>query len=184
MIARNIIEADAGTRFIFLQQNGWDHHQNIYDKKNHYGKSIELDAALASLIEDLDTRRRADGRTLLEETLVICMGEFGRTPGEINGLSGRDHYQYAFTALVAGGGVKGGQIVGKTDDAGMKVIDAGWGIKRSVYMEDIATTIYSAMGIDWKKTVSGTPSGRDFYYIEPFAAKAMIGNREITPLFG
>ena len=50
-------------------------------------------------------------------------------------------------------------------------------------MEDIATTIYSALGIDWKKIVKGTPSGRDFYYIEPFAAKAMIGSREISVLF-
>jgi hypothetical protein len=51
-------------------------------------------------------------------------------------------------------------------------------------MEDIATTLYSALGIDWKKQISGTPSGRDFYYLEPFAAKAMISSREIAPLFG
>ena len=50
-------------------------------------------------------------------------------------------------------------------------------------MEDVATTIYSAMGIDWKKSIAATPSGRTFYYIEPFAAKKMIGAREITPLF-
>lgn len=184
IIARNIIEADAGTRFIFLQQDGWDHHQKIYDRKNHYDHSLALDSALASLIEDLGTRKRADGRTLLDETMVVCMGEFGRTPGEINGLSGRDHYQYAFTGLFAGGGVKGGQMIGKTDETGHKVIDSGWGIRRSIYMEDIATTVYSALGIDWTKKVSGTPSGRDFYYLEPFAAKAMIGNREIQPLFG
>lgn len=184
IIARNIVEADAGTRFIFLQQDGWDHHSNIYDIKNHYGRSVELDSALASLIEDLATRRRANGGTLLDETMVVCMGEFGRTPGEVNGLNGRDHYQYAFTVLFAGGGVKGGQIIGKTDELGGKVVDSGWGVKRSIYMEDIATTIYSALGIDWKKTISGTPSGRDFYYLEPFAAKAMIGNREIAPLFG
>jgi hypothetical protein len=184
ILARNIVEADAGTRFIFLQQDGWDHHSNIYEKKNHYKLSIELDAALASLLEDLATRKRKDGRTLLEETMVICMGEFGRTPGEINGLKGRDHYQYAFSVLFAGGGVKGGQIIGKTDETGSKVVDSGWGTRRSIYMEDIATTIYSAMGINWKKTISGTPSGRDFYYLEPFAAKAMIGNREIAPLFG
>jgi hypothetical protein len=183
IIARNLVEADAGTRFIFLQQNGWDHHANIYDRKNHWDLSIALDAALGSLIEDLATRKRADGHTLLEETLVITMGEFGRTPGPINGLKGRDHYQYAFTVLFAGGGVKGGQVIGRTDETGSKILDAGWGAKRSIYMEDIATTIYSAMGIDWKKTLKGTPSGREFYYIEPFAAKAMIGNREISVLF-
>lgn len=184
IIARNIIEADKGTRFIFLQQNGWDHHKDIYDRKNHYDRSIELDSSLASLIEDLAIRKRPDGRTLLEETMVVCMGEFGRTPGDINGLKGRDHYQYAFTVLFAGGGVRGGQVIGRTDEVGTRVIDSGWGVKRSIYMEDIATTIYSALGIDWKKTITGTPSGRDFYYLEPFAAKAMIGNREIAPLFG
>ena len=185
ILARNLVEADAGTHFIFVQQNGWDHHQNIYDRKNHYQLSWDLDAALASLIEELAERKRADGRSLLDETMVVCMGEFGRTPGALTeGLKGRDHYQYAYTVLWAGGGVKGGQVIGKTDELGSKVIDSGWGIKRSAYMEDIATTIYSAMGIDWKKVIKGTPSGRDFYYIEPFAAKAMIGNREITPLFG
>jgi hypothetical protein len=184
IIARNIVEADAGTRFIFLQQDGWDHHKDIYNRKNHYEHSWELDSALGSLIEDLSIRKRKDGRTLLEETMVICMGEFGRTPGEINGLQGRDHYQYAFSVLFTGGGVKGGQIIGKTDETGSKVIDSGWGVKRSIYMEDIATTIYSALGIDWKKTIKETPSGREFYYLEPFAAKALIGNREISPLFG
>ena len=183
IIARNLVEADAGTRFVFLQQDGWDHHKDIYDRKNHYDHSVELDTALGSLIEDLATRKRADGRTLLEETMVICMGEFGRTPGELTGLNGRDHHQYAFTVLFAGGGVKGGQIIGKTDEIGGRVIESGWNLKRSVYMEDIATTIYSALGIDWRKTIKGTPSGRDYYYIEPFAAKAMIGNREISVLF-
>lgn len=184
IIARNLVEADAGTNFIFLQQNGWDHHKDIYQAKNHYQLSRDLDAALASLIEDLATRRRKDGKTLLEETLVICMGEFGRTPGDLTSLNGRDHYQYAFTSLVAGGGVKGGQIIGKTDETGSKVIDPGWGVKRSVFMEDIACTIYSAMGIDWGKSIKQTPSGREFYYIEPFATQAFIASREISTLFG
>ena len=183
LIARNLVEADAGTRFIFLQQSGWDHHQNIYDRKNHWDHSVALDAALGSLLEDLATRRRGDGRTLLDETMVICMGEFGRTPGEINGLKGRDHYQYAFTVACAGGGVKGGRVIGRTDETGSRILESGWDVKRSIYMEDIATTIYSALGIDWKKSIKSTPSGREFYYIEPFAAKAMIGNREISTLF-
>ncbi|MFN7922530.1 MAG: DUF1501 domain-containing protein [Bryobacteraceae bacterium] len=184
VIARNLVEADNGTHFIFLQQDGWDHHKDIYKNANHYKHCRELDPALSSLIEDLATRKRADGTTLLEETMVVCMGEFGRTPGALTGLNGRDHYQYAFTILMAGGGIKGGQIIGKTDEQGAKVIDPGWGVKRSVYMEDLATTVYSALGIDWKKKIQNTPSGRDFYYIEPFAAKEMIGHREIEPLFG
>jgi hypothetical protein len=184
ILARNLVEADAGTRFIFLQQNGWDHHKDIYDKSNHYQRSWDLDHALASLIEDLAVRKRKDGKTLLEETLLICMGEFGRTPGDLTALKGRDHYQYAFTVLFAGGGVQGGQTIGRTDEIGSKVIEPGWDVRRSIYMEDIATTIYSALGIDWTKTIESTPSGRTFYYIEPFAAKQMIANREITPLFG
>lgn len=184
IIARNLVEADAGTHFIFLQQNGWDHHKDIYARQNHYKLSVDLDAALASLIEDLATRKRKDGRSLLDETMVVCMGEFGRTPGEITSLNGRDHYQYAFTVLAAGGGIKGGQIIGKTDATGAKVVDSGWGVRRSIFMEDIATTIYSAMGIDYSKSIKATPSGREFYYIEPFATQQIIANREISVLFG
>jgi hypothetical protein len=185
VIARNLVEADAGTRFVFLQQNGWDHHKDIYLQKNHYKLSWDLDAALSSLMEDLAGRKRGNGKSLLDETLIVVMGEFGRTPGDLTeGLKGRDHYQYAFTVLTAGGGVKGGQVIGKTDEVGSKVIDPGWGVKRSIFMEDIASTIYSAMGIDWSKTIKTTPSGREFYYIEPFATQQIIANREITPLFG
>ncbi|MBM3727969.1 MAG: DUF1501 domain-containing protein [Acidobacteria bacterium] len=184
IIARNLIEADAGTRFIFLQQNGWDHHKDIYEPKNHYKLSRDLDAALGSFLEDLATRKRPGGGSLLDETLVVCMGEFGRTPGALTqGLKGRDHYQYAFTVLMAGGGVKGGRVIGRTDEMGAKVVDAGWGVKRSIYMEDIATTVYSALGIDWGKSVKATPSGREFYYVESVAAQAIQPNREVSVVF-
>ena len=183
ILARNLIEADAGTHFIFLQQNGWDHHKDIYDEKNFYKLSRELDAAFSAFLDDLARIKRADGRTLLEETLIICMGEFGRTPGDLTALRGRDHYQNAFTVLAAGGGVQGGRVIGKTDATGAQIIDFGWGVKRPIYMEDIATTVYSALGIDWTKSVKGTPSGREFYYVEPLAATAAIGNREISALF-
>jgi uncharacterized protein (DUF1501 family) len=142
-----------------------------------------LDPALAALLEDLSARKRANGKSLLDETMVVCMGEFGRTPGELTALKGRDHYQYAFTVLMAGGGVKGGQIIGKTDETGSKVVDSGWEVKRSIYMEDIATSVYSAMGVDWKKSLKDTPSGREFFYVEPLAAQSVIRNREIGPLF-
>lgn len=183
IVARNIIEADAGCRFIFLQQKGWDHHSNIYIPANHYNHSRELDSALAPLLADLATRKRPNGGTLLDETLVICLGEFGRTPGEINSLKGRDHYQYAYTALIAGGGTKPGRIIGRTDETGAKVLDSGWDVKRSAFMEDLATTVYSALGIDWKKTIKATPSGREFYYVEQVAAQAIQPNREIRTLF-
>ena len=67
---------------------------------------------------------------------------------------------------------------------GHSVVDSGTEVKRSLYMEDVATTIYSAMGIDWKKVIQETSSGRAFHYIEPFAAQKIIGAREISALFG
>jgi hypothetical protein len=184
IIARNLVEADAGTRFVFVNHVDWDHHGRIYAQNTFYRLSRELDNALSALLDDLASRKRADGRSLLDETMVVSMGEFGRTPGEINAARGRDHHQYAYTGLFAGGGVKGGQVIGATDDLGFHVVDSGMGVKRSVYMEDVATSVYSALGIDWKKSLSGTPSGRNFYYIEPFATRGMIGAREIAPLFG
>jgi hypothetical protein len=183
VVARNLVEADAGTHFVIVNQTFWDHHGRIYGENNHYKMSRDLDAALAGLLDDLSSRKRADGRSLLDETLVVCFGEFGRTPGELNPGQGRDHYQYAFTGFFAGGGVKGGRIVGRTDEMGAKIVDPGWGAKRSIYMEDVATTIYSALGFDWTKKIENTPSGRAFHYIEPFAARQMIRSQEITPLF-
>lgn len=183
ILARNLVEADAGTQFVLVSHRDWDHHTRIYNENNHYKLCKELDTALSSLLDDLSTRRRADGRTLLDETMVVCFGEFGRTPGELSAASGRDHYQYALTGLFAGGGVQGGRVIGKTDDLGAKVIAPDWNAKRSVYMEDVTTTIYSALGIDWSKTIEGAPSGRAFHYIEPFASKQMIRNQEISNLF-
>ena len=167
-----------------MNHRDWDHHNRIYNDGNHYKMCKELDTALSSLLEDLAARKRADGRTLLDETMVVCFGEFGRTPGELSAANGRDHYQYAFTGLFAGGGVQGGRVIGKTDEIGAKVDRRRAGTcKRSVYMEDVATTIYSALGIDWSKKIEGAPSGRAFHYIEPFASKQMIRNQEITNLF-
>ncbi|HUQ92306.1 MAG TPA: DUF1501 domain-containing protein [Bryobacteraceae bacterium] len=179
LFARNLVEADAGTHFIFLQQSGWDHHKDIYHRGNHYQQSWDLDAALSSLLDDLSRSKRAAGHSLLDETLIVCMGEFGRTPGPLTGLQGRDHYPHAFTALFAGGGVRGGQAIGKTDEKGARIIDSGWGVKRSVFMEDIAATIYSAMGIDWTKSIKAAPSGNEFHYVEP-----AMRPREISALFG
>jgi Protein of unknown function (DUF1501) len=188
ILARNLVTADAGTHFIFLSHEGWDHHSLIYDEKLRTGslqkRAAELDPALSALIDDLGATKRPDGRTVLDETLIVCTGEFGRTPGNLNENKGRDHYQFAYTTLWAGGGVKGGQIFGKTDETAAKIIDPGWHAKRPVYMEDVATTIYSAMGIDYTKKIETTPSGRAFYYVEPFSQTSFMGNREIRELFG
>jgi uncharacterized protein (DUF1501 family) len=183
VLARNLVEADAGTHFVMVNHRDWDHHNRIYSEGNHYKNCREIDIALSSLLDDLAARKRKDGTSLLEETVVICFGEFGRTPGDLTPNGGRDHYQYALTGLFAGGGIQGGRVIGKTDELGAKVIEPAWNAKRSVYMEDVATTIYSALGLDWTKAIETTPSGRAFHYIEPFAAKAMIKNQEISTLF-
>ena len=111
VLAHNLVRADAGTRFISISHNGWDLHADMFDpknKRNHYGLSRELDSAFAALVADLATTRTKDGKTLLEKTFIVCMGEFGRTGGELTVNGGRDHNRSAFTAVFAGGGVRGG----------------------------------------------------------------------------
>ncbi len=196
ILARNLIEADAGTHFIFVDIYNWDQHSNIYGPKRnrppgpnsypstHQEISLELDSALSPLLDDLTNTKRADGTSLLDETLVVCMGEFGRTPGPLSVINGRDHYPGAFSALFAGGGVKGGRVLGKTDELGAKVVESGWHEDRPIYPEDVAVTIYSAMGVDWTKRVTETPSGRTFYYIEPVTAQShVVDFQEVTEFF-
>ncbi len=88
-----------------------------------------------------------------------------------------------FTTLFAGGGVRGGRIIGATDAAGAKVVEGGWSQKRSIYPEDIAATIYSALGIDYSKKITNTPSGRAFEYLESFSGTTLIRPGEIETLF-
>jgi hypothetical protein len=185
ILARNLVRADAGTRYIAISQGGWDLHANMYDPKgmNHYKLCHELDRALGALIEDLSNTKDSSGRTLLDKTLIVCMGEFGRTGGELTVNQGRDHNRSAFSALFAGGGVKGGRAIGVTDAMGVKVVNSEWDDKRSIYPEDVVTTIYSLLGIDWTKRIVNTPSGRAFEYIEQQSGTDFIPFREITTLF-
>jgi uncharacterized protein (DUF1501 family) len=124
-----------------------------------------------------------EGRSLLDRTFIVCMGEFGRTPGDITPNKGRDHHRYASTSVFSGGGVKGGRILGGTDEIGAKVVDPGWSRKRSIYTEDIVATIYSAMGIDWTKKLTNTPSGRAFEYVDFTSMTDFINAGEISELF-
>src|SRR5215813_3693294 len=172
ILARNLFRADAGTRFILASHGGWDHHGNIYKEgtRNHPVLIRELDVAFSNLIKDLDgiPSKHSPGKTLLDETLVIAMSEFGRTTGPISETrKGREHYMHVHSGMLAGGGVKRGAVIGKTDDAGGKIVDYGWSEGRSIYMEDIACTIYSAMGIDWTKRIDSTPSGRKYVGFQP-----------------
>jgi uncharacterized protein (DUF1501 family) len=99
-------------------------------------KGPETDAGMAALVGDLHARG------LLDDTLVVWMGEFGRTPKNNRGGDGRDHYSRAWTTLLAGGGTKGGRVVGKTDKFGETVED------RPVSAPDFFATVYRLLGID------------------------------------
>ena len=94
------------------------------------------------------------------------MGDFGRTPGNLNSGGGRDHYRNVQAVLVAGGGARGPKVIGQTDANGARIIDFGWSPQRTIRMEDITATMYSALGINWTKTIGDTPSGRRYEYVQ------------------
>lgn len=169
LVARQAVQARNGVRFISVSHGNWDTHQQMYTRgysfagalNNIWNLSNELDRGLAALISDL----KASGD--LSRTIVVVMGEFGRTPGPLNGQQGRDHHKAAMCALMAGGGVAGGRVIGATDANGRTIINKGWKYNRSIYVQDIAATVYSALGIDWTTKLTGTPSGRTFEYTPP-----------------
>ena len=165
--ARRMLRSDSGARFIQITQGDWDHHENIYlANSGHWSTAKQFDSGLATLIADL----RADG--LLDQTLIVAMGEFGRVPGNLNGGGGRDHYAQQ-AILMAGGGVKGGKVVGSTDKVGNSTLDPGWTRGRDIRPEDVEATIYSALGIDYTKQLAD-PTGRGFQYV-PFSELDQYG---------
>ena len=134
-----------GVRCVEVTLNGWDTHAN-----NLEGQATQvkiLDAAYASLIRDL--KRQG----LLGSTIVVCGGEFGRTP-KINNVGGRDHWPHAFSMLVAGGGFAGGRVMGATDPEGEKKEP-----ENPVLIEDLHSTVLDLLGIDYEKELM-TPIGR------------------------
>jgi hypothetical protein len=168
LVARNLVKADGGTRFIQINLGGWDNHSNIYAANGGiYGPCRQLDVGLANLLTDLSTTQGINGGTLLDETLIVVVGEFGRTTGALNNQAGRDHYFQHF-AVLAGGGIKGGTVIGSTTDDGRLVREPGWSQNRAVANEDLAATIYSALGISYLKIRRDDPFGRGFEYV-PFA---------------
>ncbi len=186
ILARNMLAAERGARFVAINHGAWDLHTNIYDKtqkSNQYTLSRDLDIGLSELMADMERTKTADGRTLLEKTLIVCLGEFGRTPGSLTVGKGRDHHRFAMSALFAGAGVIGGRALGATDDEGGRVVKPGWAKKRSMYPEDVAATMYSALGIDWSKEITHTPSGRVFEYIEFQSGTNFLDVSEIDVLF-
>jgi hypothetical protein len=134
LLARRLVEV--GTRFIEVHLGGWDTHEDNFKKvKNLCGV---LDPAFATLMRDLKDRG------LYEETVVIWMGEFGRTP-EINKTNGRDHWANGFSIVMGGGGIKGGRILGAMDRTGQ-----GLGAE-PIHVPDLIATVYHCLGMDPKK---------------------------------
>lgn len=146
LLARRLVEA--GSRFVTAagyHSTSWDTHSDN-DKGHRDRLTPPLDRTLTTLVEDLEERG------LLESTLVIAMGEFGRTP-TINPNLGRDHWPNCWSLALAGGGIKTGQVVGASDDHGANPA------ARVVTMGDLYATIYKTLGIDWKKEYK-SPIGR------------------------
>jgi hypothetical protein len=167
IVARNAIRANNGTVFVALSQGGWDTHQSMFDRTypgNMYQLCNELDFGVGNLVQDL----KASGD--FSKTLIVMLGEFARTPGPLNSQGGRDHHRDAMSVVMMGGGVRGGRAIGATDAIGEKIIDPGWKGQRAIVMEDIAATVYSALGINWTKAIEDTPTGRKFEYVPLGAA--------------
>ena len=168
VVARNLAAAGKGTRFIQTTLAGWDHHADIYSRAaGLYVQAAQLDDALGALLTDLETMN------ILDETLVVVTSEFGRTVGPLNGQSGRDHY-LRNSIVFAGGGTRGGRVLGKTDATGAQVTEYGWSANRDVRPEDVTSTIYSALGIDYTKVRTDDPLGRGFEYV-PYAKDGGYG---------
>jgi hypothetical protein len=142
LLARRLVER--GVRFATVNFGGWDHHAKIWDGLKN--KLPQLDTGFSALVEDMDSRG------LLRDTLIVCMGEFGRTP-KINKDVGRDHWAPAASLLFAGAGVKAGLVLGATDKQG------AYATRRPVAPADVAYTIYDALGIDPRKMLRA-PDGR------------------------
>ena len=153
--ARRLLEA--GVRCVEVVSEGWDDHQALADRLP--ARARGLDRALAALLDDLAER------DLLRRTLVLCMGEFGRTP-DLNARGGRDHYPQVSSALLAGGGLRVGQAVGATDPEGRKVAAT------PLRVPDLLATLALRLGVD--------PAARRYAGERPLSV--VDGGRPIRPL--
>jgi hypothetical protein len=149
LMARKLVEA--GVSFVEVALGGWDMHTNIFEELSTK-RLPELDKGMASLVADLDQRG------LLQDTLIVWMGEFGRTP-RINQNGGRDHWPRSWSIVMGGGGIKGGQVVGSTDKDGVDIVD------RPVGVTDMVATMTKAMGIK-VDTQYTTPRGRPIKIVD------------------
>jgi hypothetical protein len=151
LMARRLVEV--GVPFVEVGLGGWDTHQDNFERvKNNSG---QVDAALSALLTDLKDRG------LLDSTLVVWMGEFGRTPhiNQRGPKPGRDHYPRAWSLAMFGGGIQGGRVIGKTDKEGATVVE------RPVSAQDYLATVCELAGIDHTKR-NDTPNGRPVTIVE------------------
>jgi len=157
LAARRLLEV--GVRCVEVTLDGWDTHA-----KNHElcAKNVAiLDPAFAALIRDLKKR------DTLKDTIVMCLGEFGRTP-IVNPVGGRDHWPHNFSVAIAGGGIRGGTVVGESDPEGGKKP------KDPVPVQDLHATILKALGINWERTLRG-PIGRTIRLSSGSPVGALLG---------
>jgi uncharacterized protein (DUF1501 family) len=143
LMARRLVEH--GVKCVEVLLDGWDTHGDNFNAVSNLCTKY-LDPTLSALVADLSDRG------MLKDTLVLCVGEFGRTP-KVNEQQGRDHWSEAFSAVLAGGGVKGGQVIGETDEHGENVKE------RPVTVPDFFATLLTALGVDPAKQYR-TPGGR------------------------
>lgn len=149
LLARRLVESGIG--FVEVYLANWDSHVRATADKTR-DLMTQVDTGMSALIADLHSRG------LLESTLVIWMGEFGRTP-RINSTGGRDHYSKAWSTALFGGGIRGGQVIGSTDGTGAEVKD------RPVSVMDFMATTCHLLGIDYKKEID-TPVGRPIRIVD------------------
>jgi hypothetical protein len=149
LAARRLVET--GVRCVEVTLSGWDSHVNNQETQSK--RIATLAPALAALIHDLKERE------LLDNTIVLCGGEFGRTP-ELNPLEGRDHWPHGFSFLIGGGGIAGGKVIGATDPEGISKKP-----ENPVRVEDLHATIQHSLGIDPEKEII-TPVGRPIFLSE------------------
>jgi hypothetical protein len=157
LAARRLIEV--GVRCVEVTLTGWDTHADNH--KFCKEQNAILDPAFAALLRDLKERK------LLDKTVVICAGEFGRTP-KINGVGGRDHWPNGFSIALAGGGIKSGQVLGETDPEGKA------DPKDPVTVGDIHATVLTAVGIDPGKKMT-SPIGRTLTLSDGKVIKGLLG---------
>ena len=131
LMARRLVES--GVKFVEVSLDGWDTHSNNFEQVGNLMSTV--DPAFATLIRDLEDRE------LLDKTIVMWLGEFGRTP-KINENEGRDHFASGWSLVLGGGGIRGGQVIGSTSEDGMKVVD------QPVSVQDVFVSLCASFGID------------------------------------